>query len=356
MKDSIRYAVPKRSTHFDGPGTGRLSKAGIEPIRRKRFHSPLLSAALALLCLIPLGCKREQASQPIALTLDWKPEPEFGGFYQADLTGLFKSHGLDVVLKSAGAGAPTWQLVASKQTDFATTAADQVLIARSSGADVVAIFAVYQTFPQGIMVHRARGLHSIEDVFTHPGTLAAEDDAWLKYLLAKFPDPKVTITGYGSGIAAFLAKPDYSQQCFVTSEPLLAKRAGGDPQTFLIADAGYNPYTTVLITRGEIVRDHPDRVKAMVEACREGWRQYLIDPSAANATMGKLNTEMDAQTFKDAAAAQKPLIQTENVPLGSMSVERWRQLGQQLLQLKVIDKAPAAEQCFVDMDKLPGKS
>jgi NitT/TauT family transport system substrate-binding protein len=311
---------------------------------------------MLLVCAIPAGCKRDTAaSKPITITLDWKAEPEFGGFYQADLSGAFKKHGLDVSLASAGAGAPTWQLVAGKRTDFATTAADQVLIARANGADVVAIFVVYQTFPQGIMVHAARGFHSIEDVFTHPGVLAAENDTWLQYLLAKFPNPKVSITGYGSGIAAFLAKSDYSQQCFVTSEPLLAKRDGGDPQTFLIADAGYNPYTTVLITHGDTVRDHPDRVKAIAEACREGWRQYLDDPSAANAAMGKLNTEMDAETFKQAAAAQKPLIDIGKTPVGSMSAERWNQLGRQLVELKVLKTAPQADQCFVDVDKLPGK-
>jgi NitT/TauT family transport system substrate-binding protein len=319
-------------------------------------RSFLLHLVLALVSLAPLGCKREQkAGGPVTITLDWKPEPEFGGFYQAQLSGAFKKHGLDVALKSAGAGAPTWQLVASKQTEFATTAADQVLIARSKGADVVAVFAVYQTFPQGIMAHKARGFHSIEDVFTHPGTLAAEDDTWLKYLLAKYPQPKVTITSYSGGVAAFMAKPDYSQQCFVTSEPLLAEKQGGAPQTFLIADAGYNPYTTVLITQGEIVRQHPERVKAIVEACREGWRQYLDDPSAANAAMGKLNTEMDADTFKRAAEVQKPLIDKTGVGLGSMTAERWNELGQQLLKLKVIDAAPPADQCFIDVDKLPQK-
>jgi NitT/TauT family transport system substrate-binding protein len=312
----------------------------------------------SLFGLVPLGCRREipSATKPIAITLDWKPEPEFGGFYQAELSGAFKNRGLNVSLASAGAGAMTWQLVAGGLTEFATTAADQVLIARSKGADVVAIFAVYQTFPQGIMVHAARGFHSIEDVFTHPGILAAEHDTWLDFLLAKFPNPKVTITGYGSGVSAFLAKPDYSQQCFVTSEPLLAKRNGGDPKTFLIADAGYNPYTTVLITHGPFLREHPDRVKAIVQACREGWRQYLDDPSAANAAMGKLNTEMDADTFKQAAAAQKPLIEVKPTPIGSMSAERWSQLAQQLLQLKVIDAAPPVDQCFVDVDALPGKN
>lgn len=308
-----------------------------------------------LLALVPLlivlsGC-RQKTSDATTITLDWRPEPEFGGFYQADLSGAFKNHGLNIQINTAGPGAPTWQLVAHGQADFATTAADQVLIARSKGADVVAIFAVYQTFPQGIMVHKARGFKSIEDVFTHSGILAAEDDPWLHYLLDRFRPVKVTVTGYSSGVAAFLAKPDYSQQCFVTSEPLLAAGAGGDPQTFLIADAGYNPYTTVLITRGDLIRKSPQKVKDVVAGCREGWRAYLDDPSAANAAMGKLNSEMDAQTFAQAAAAQKPLIETDQTGkdgLGTMSAQRWTELGEQLVKLKVIDAAPPASECFVN--------
>src|SRR5579864_2276835 len=125
----------------------------------RRQHPAPVARMLAFLLLAATlisGCRR-QSPCGISITLDWKPEPEFGGFYQAQLEGAFKADGLDVQLKSAGAGAPTWQLVANGQTEFATTAADQVLIARARGADVVALFAVYQTSPQGIMVHGSRG-------------------------------------------------------------------------------------------------------------------------------------------------------------------------------------------------------
>jgi NitT/TauT family transport system substrate-binding protein len=293
------------------------------------------------------------AADKVQLTLDWKPEPEFGGFYAAQSSGAFTKHGLDVTLKSAGEGAPTWQLVATGKTLFATTAADQVLIARSQDADVVALFTVYQTFPQGIMVHKARGFKTIDDVFANPGTLAAEDDTWLHFCLNKFRSPAVKITSYSGGIAAFLAKPDYSQQCFVTSEPILAKSQGGDPQTFLIADAGYNPYTTVVIAKGATIRQNPVMVKQMIAACREGWQAYLDDPKPANAVMGKLNSDMDAATFAAAAEAQKPLIHVGETPIGSMTTRRWDQLASQLVALKVINSAPKATDCFVDPDSLP---
>jgi NitT/TauT family transport system substrate-binding protein len=293
--------------------------------------------------------------QSVKLVLDWKPEPEFGGFYAAEQGGLFAKQQLNVNIRSAGEGAPTWQLVATGRADFATTAADQVLIARSQGADVVAIFAVYQTFPQGIMVHKARGFTRIDDVFHNPGTLEAEDDTWLHFCLQKFGKDGLKVTGYSGGIAAFLARPTCSQQCFITSEPILAKAQGGDPQTFLIAEAGYNPYTTVLITRGETLRNDPGLVKSMVTACRAGWRAYLDDPKPANAMMGRLNKDMDAAIFTAAAEAQKPLIETvetKKAGLGTMTAARWETLAKQLVDLKVIEKPIAAKECFVNADDL----
>jgi NitT/TauT family transport system substrate-binding protein len=306
------------------------------------------------LALCACGNKAPPAGGPQrTLTLDWVPEPEFGGFYAARETGAFAKQGLDIDIKPRGQG-ETWKLVSEKVTDFATTAADQLIIARTQGADVVAIFAVYQTSPAGIMVHKARGFTKLEDVFTHPGTLEAEDVTWLKYLRTKFPQAQVTLTSNSPGIATFLAKPDLSKQGFITSEPLQALAAGSDPQTFLIADAGYNPYTTVVITRGDLVRNDPQTVRKMILALREGWRSYLDDPARANAVMAKLNREMDAKTFADAARVQAPLIETKGTPLGDMTVARWQALGQQLVDLAVIKQAPRAEDCFIGLDRLGG--
>jgi NitT/TauT family transport system substrate-binding protein len=323
------------------------------------MHPPSRELILPLLLSLAFltGCSHPPAAPTPAQTtlmLDWVPEPEFGGFFAASLpNGPFAAHHLHVAITTAGPGAPTWQLVAAGQADFATTAADQVLLARAQGADVVALFAVYQTSPNGVMVHASRHLQNLADVFHQPGLLAAEDDTWLKFCLKKFAPITVTLTGYSGGYGSFLARPDYSQQCFVYSEPTLVKRQGGDLQTFTIADAGYNPYTTVVITRGQLIRDNPALVQAMADSCRQGWRAYLDNPAAANAAMGLLNKEMDADTFTAAAAAQSPLIdtpETKSHALGWMSPDRWQTLRDQMIDLKVLDpaKAPAAETCFTN--------
>jgi NitT/TauT family transport system substrate-binding protein len=141
----------------------------------------------------------------------------------------------------------------------------------------------------------------------------------------------------------------------VTSEPIMAAKAKGDPQTFLIADSGYNPYTTLVITRGDVVRKNPALVKSMVAACREGWRAYLDNAEPATQAMGKLNRDMDAATFTAAAAAQKELIETEETKrtsLGSMTTDRWDVLSKQLVDLGVIKSPVPAKDCFVDADQL----
>jgi len=316
--------------------------------------------AIGLLLALAIGCgKKDEASggggsKQLTLTLDWGPEPEYGGFYAARESGAFAKQGLDIAIKPRGQG-ETWKLVAQHATDFATTAADQVLVAREQGADVVAIFAVYQTSPQGIMVHKARGFAKLDDVFATPGTLEAEDATWLKYLRGKFPSAAVKLTSNSPGIATFLAKADLSKQCFITSEPLQATLANSDPQTFLIADAGYNPYTTVVIARGEMVRNEPETVKKMIVALRAGWRTYLDDPAPTNAVMGQLNREMDAKTFADSAGIQKPLIETAETKqsaLGEMTAARWDALAKQLVDLAVIKKAPPAQEAFVSLERL----
>jgi len=297
-----------------------------------------------ILCVVQSAAAADKAK----IALNWVPEPEFGGIYAAQVNGAFAKHDLDVNIQPGGARAPTWQMVASGQTDFAVSSADEVVIARSRGADVVAIFAIYQTCPQGIMVHASRGFKSIEDVFTHPGTLAMEVALpYGKYLQKKYGFEKIKRVPYSGGVANFLADTNFSQQCFVFSEPLTATKAGSDPQTFLMADAGYNPYTGVIITRGQTVRSQPDRVNAMFLALQEGWRAYLDDPRPANDAMGKLNKTMDAATFAAAAEAQKPLIQPdEKMAIGSMTKQRWETLIRQLVDLKIVTEPLRAQECF----------
>jgi NitT/TauT family transport system substrate-binding protein len=313
-----------------------------------------------LICLD--GCKKQTPAAakdsastltPVKLVLNWKPEPEFGGLYAAQDLGIFKAHHLAVTITPGGPGVPTKQMVLSGQAPFGVLAADEVLTARAQGADLVGIYAIYQTNPQGIMAHADAGYKSLDQLLRSPVTLAVEPGLhYIDYLKKQVGSGfKASLVSYGWSIAPFLADPHYAQQCFITSEPIAARRQGAKVQVFLIAESGYNPYAGVVATTGDYLRAHPETVKALVESLREGWQAYLTDPAPANTTMGQLNNEMDAATFAAAAEAQKPLIanaDTARLGLGHMTRDRWQTLARQLLELKVLKTLPDVDAAFTN--------
>lgn len=310
----------------------------------KRYFFILLFLLLAL---------PAQALEKTKIALNWKPEPEFGGFYAAQVAGIYKKHGLDVEILPGGSGTPVIQMLAAGKIDFGIVSGDELVISRANGSDVVAIFATFQTNPHGIMTHADRGFRSIGDVFKSEGTLAIQRGLpYAEFLLKKHGTPKAKIVPYLGGIANFLTDKNYSQQVFVTAEPIEAKKKNANVKTFLVADEGYNPYTVVLATRSSFIKKNPKLVQSVVTAVREGWQEYLQRPAPSNKVMGELNKAMDASTFTLSADAQRTLIETSETKksgLGSMTEARWRKLVDQLADLSLIKGKPEAKDLFVNL-------
>ncbi len=274
------------------------------------------------------------------LALNWKPEPEFGGFYEALNGGLYERAGLKVKILPGGAGQPVTQMVAGKKVEFGIAAADEIILARSQGAKVTALFAVYQEDPQGFMVHEERGIKTLKELFQSPGKIALQKGLpYTLWLEKQFAPVSATLVPYTGGVTSFLRDPMFSQQCFITAEPIAARREGKKPRTLLISESGFNPYLAVVITHEDTLKDQPERVKKFIAASREGWKAYLRSPSRTNAAMHQLNPSMDLATFEEGALIQKRFIETpesSKKKLGSMEKKRWERLYGQLLELKLV--------------------
>lgn len=316
-------------------------------------------AVVQSLALLPLvaacGTKGPAPAGPatVRLALDWVPEPEFGGFYAGREKGAYRRVGIDLEILGGGAGVPVVQMVATGRAEFGVVGADELINARTRGADVIPLFATFQTFPQAIMAHASRGAKTLGDVLSSGAVALDPGVPYAAFLRKKYGFQKVKLVPYDGGVARFLADKDFAQQCFLASEPVAAQRKGSDPQVFRLADEGWNPYAVVVIARRALWNEHPDRVRAFARASREGWRAYLDDPRAANAVMARLNPSIDAETWAASAEAQKPLIETAETgrdKLGMMTRERWEMLGKQLVEIGVISAAPRVEEYLVALD------
>ena len=303
----------------------------------RRGFIPVLTAGLLAAC---------GKTSKLRLALNWKPDPQFGGFYAAP----FEKHTLDVEILPGGAGTPTVQMIGAGSTEFGIVSADELVLARSLGNDVVALFAVFQNCPQGLMVHASRKLGSIGDVLKE-GTVGLQRGLPYARLLEKrygFSRVKI-VPSPGGDISAFLSDEKFVQQCFIMSEPLQARHKGVDVQTFPVSDTGYNPYTTVLAVNGTWLKDNAASAKEFRAAVAEGWREYLDHPQATNDRMAKLNPSMDAATFAEVGEAQKSFIETgetRQLGLGALTQARWEALIGTLKELGDIKTEVKAADCF----------
>jgi NitT/TauT family transport system substrate-binding protein len=280
---------------------------------------------------------------PVKVILNWKAEPEFGGFFESKINGQYAKSGLAVELIEGGAGTPVVPMVASGQADFGVAAADDVIIAQERGMDVVGIFAVYQNSPLGVMAHEERGYKSFAELMNSSGTLALQNGSTLSMVLKdRFPKAKIKSV-------------PFAQQCYITAEPILARTKGARPQTFSAAEIGYNPYSTLVVARRKLVEENRELVLKFLQATALGWREYLGDAKASNAVMNKLNPSMDWMTFAAASYAQKPLILTSGTRkrgIGRMEEARWESTSKQLQRLKLIKQSKPASSYFVDFPEL----
>ena len=115
---------------------------------------------------------------------------------------------------------------------------------------------------------------------------------WMKSSLSGFTDE--LYEPYTFNPAPFIADEMAVQQGYLTSEPYeIGKQTGWDPKVFLLADYGYDPYSTTIETRQDIVDNDPDMVQRFVDATAIGWYNYLYgDNTAANELIKADNPEM----------------------------------------------------------------
>ena len=310
-----------------------------------------LARTFILVAAFSSGCSQSKSiptsspHQPIRLQLNWLPDAQFGGYYAAKLAGDYRKEGLDVEIIIGGPGAAVLPKLAMGRADFGIGNADQLLLARQEGADVMAIMAVMQDSPRCIMVHESSGIESFEQLQNL--TLAlGEGKSFAQYMKDNLPLDGVRIVSYAGNVAKFLIDKEFAQQAYVFSEPVVARNRGSDPRALMVSQLGFNPYAGIVMAPTKLVKTQPKVVAKFVKATRRGWLRYLESPAAANAEINRLNEEADLASLATAVDVLKPLcLNADSVEpdeqFGTMTAARWQTLADQLVKLGLLKQAPA---------------
>jgi NitT/TauT family transport system substrate-binding protein len=300
-------------------------------------------AFVAIVCAVLAGCSPVKRAQPdsklttIRFTLDWKAQAELGGFYQAFATGEYAKRGLDVHIIQGGPGVNVPQLLAAGSADMGVGSSSFIaLTLAQQDVPVRAVAAIMQKDPQVLIAHPDQGIKTIADMKGHPILLsdASLTGFWL-WLKAKYGFTDDQVGAYGGNPATFLSDNRYVQQGYVTTEPFTIERqAHFKPQVFLLADAGYPGYATLILAPDSLIKAKPEAVRAFVEATAAGWDSYLNgDPTAGDALIIKDNPEKTPAILAEARNALKTngLVQSGDAVksgIGAMTDARWAEVFQ----------------------------
>ncbi len=238
------------------------------------------------------------ALDEVSFGTNWLAEGEHGGFYQAVADGTYEKYGLKVTIVQGGPNAANQALLMADKVQFYMQGN---LIGSFSAVEqdipVVEVAAIFQKDPQVLIVHPESGLKEFGDLTKLPTIFMGKDlfstgFQWMKATWPAFKDEQ--IKPYTFNPAPFLADKNSAQQGYITSEPYEIEKQGGfKPQLFLMADAGFDTYSTMLEAKSDYVAKNPNVVKRFVEASIIGWYNYLYgDNKAANDLIKKDNPEM----------------------------------------------------------------
>ncbi|MEE2756761.1 MAG: ABC transporter substrate-binding protein [Myxococcota bacterium] len=299
------------------------------------------------------GVKAIEVSQQrqVKIQLNWVPEPEFGGLYEAHLKGYFKDENLDVTLIKGGPGIATPQLVATGQVDFAIVSGSQVVTMRAQGAPLVAVYANFDRFVRGIVTRTQNAPDSLESLWTTSGPLAVEAGLpFVRWLNHRFGQTQRSLVQSGGSLTEFKRRPEMAQAVFVFAEPITLELDGIPTRVFPVSDSGFNPYSVVLATNERFLKENPQTVAAVQRALARGWDSYLADPKATNAELTKMNPAMSLRAMNLAAEKITPYVRGDSKRLGEMKLERWMQLIEQLKTIGVVENSPDPSRCFIGFE------
>jgi NitT/TauT family transport system substrate-binding protein len=172
----------------------------------------------------------------------------------------------------------------------------------------VAVAAIFQKDPQVLLAHPDPGINKLEDLKNLTLFISKEGMAtYFQWLKADFGFGEARVKPYTFNPQPFLADRNSAMQGYVTSEPYAVEKEGKfKPKIFLLADHGFNSYSTLIETRRDLVEKRPDLVRRFVDASAIGWYNYLYgDNRAANVLIKQHNPEMTDDLIAYAAGKMK---------------------------------------------------
>lgn len=223
------------------------------------------------------------AAEKLTLVLNWVPTADHSPYYYAKQQGWYEKAGIDLSIETGKGSGITSQRVGAGTAEIGIADLATALVAKSKGADLVAVMNVYANSPQGFYWLKSSGIKGPKDFPGHkignpPGDAARV--MWPAFAKKAGIDPN-SVTWVNISPQAKIPSLKSHAVDIITdfyNEHDLKVRDFGEDLGFLAwRDIGVNPYGNSVIVNGDFLKHHRDIVKNFVAVSQRAFAACVKD-------------------------------------------------------------------------------
>ncbi len=243
------------------------------------FGAAVAAAAMAI-GTAPAGAQ----TQKLDFILNWVPGGDHAPYYYAKQQGWYEKEGIELNLEPGKGSAIATQKVGAGANPIGLADMAGVLVAKSKGADTVAVYNVYANSPQGMYWLKSSGITGVKDFPGRKIGNPAADGArvmWPALAKANGVDPKsvtwVNIDANGK-LAALKAKSIDITTSFYNLHHVFQRELGNDMGFLAWRDAGLNPYGNSIIVNAKFLEANRPLINRFVKVTQRAFRACVDKP------------------------------------------------------------------------------
>ncbi|NMJ87967.1 MAG: ABC transporter substrate-binding protein [Thaumarchaeota archaeon] len=276
------------------------------------------------------------AKDKVTLLMDWFPQGNQSGFWQAQLDNQYHDD-LEITVKPGGPKVRTTIAVASGQVEFGLNGSDSVMMANSKGAKLRAIFVSLGHVPYNLVYHPNTGVKTIQDLNGRRFAVVMGITYW-KWVKHKYGLDKVQEFPLTGDLGLFAKTPNMFQQGYSIFLPARMDAKGIPNAQFKVADLGYRPYS-VLFTSEKLIKENPALVQAVVDRLSMSFHKSLVDPKPTRDLILSKSKKTTIAIHNNALRLMKrDFLPKDWSKIGCQDPNRWVELAN---QMKEVDVLPA---------------
>lgn len=285
------------------------------------------------------------AEDKVTFGTNWLAQAGHGGFYQAVADGTYAEYGLDVDIQMGGPQVNNRPMLAAGRLDFLMGGNMlQAFDNARNGIPTKVVAGIFQKDPQAILAHK--GQYADFEALASAETIYIGKDgqfSFWQWMTANHGFNDESLQPYAYNIGPFLSDVTSAQQAYATSEPIYAAKEGFETDIFLLADHGWDTYSTTIEARNEMIEENPDLVQRFVDATIIGWYNFMYGENqpafdlimAANPDMSQENLLAEVELMKELGIVDSGITLEQGI--GAMDAERTASFLTAMVDAGIVD-------------------